>query len=145
MDPLSALALAGNVLQFIEFTTKLLSTGAEVYKSATGTVNANLALEDISQQLSSLSSRLCIGEGNTRGSASEIALRSIADLCNADCARLLSVLNDLKIKDGSQRGWKSFRVALKLAWKDEHEIEKLMSRLKDRQLMMTLHICAISK
>ncbi|XXG94967.1 Ribosome biogenesis protein erb1 [Hypoxylon texense] len=144
MDPLSALALAGNILQFIEFTTKLLSTGVEVYKSATGIVNANLGLEEISQQLSSLSSCLCVNEGNNPGSASENALRSIADLCNTDCARLLSVLNDLKIKDGSQRGWKSFRIALKLAWKDEQEIEKLMTRLRDRQSMMTLHLCAIS-
>lgn len=145
MDPLSALALAGNILQFIEFTTKLLVTGVEVYKSATGTVDANLALEEISQQLFGLSGRLCVGERNTRGSASELALRNIANLCNADCSRLLSVLNDLKVKDESQRGWKSFRAALKLAWKDEQEIEKLMTRLRDRQSMMTLHICAISK
>ncbi|KAI6085441.1 hypothetical protein F4821DRAFT_149927 [Hypoxylon rubiginosum] len=144
MDPLSALALAGNILQFIEFTTKLLVTGVEVYKSATGTVDANLALEEISQQLFGLSGRLCVGERNTRGSASELALRNIANLCNADCSRLLSVLNDLKVKDESQRGWKSFRAALKLAWKDEQEIEKLMTRLRDRQSMMTLHICAIS-
>ncbi|KAI1775620.1 hypothetical protein F4818DRAFT_414390 [Hypoxylon cercidicola] len=144
MDPLSALALAGSILQFIEFTTRLLSTGVEVYKSATGTANANLALEDISQQLSSLCSCLSTAEGNTQGSANEIALRSIASQCNTDCARLLSVLNDLKVKDGSQRGWKSFRIALKLVWKDEQEIEKLMSRLKDRQSMMTLHICVIS-
>ncbi|KAI0173386.1 hypothetical protein GGR52DRAFT_571899 [Hypoxylon sp. FL1284] len=145
MDPLSAFALAGNVLQFIEFATKLLSTGVQVYKSATGTADSNLAIEDISRNLSSLSSRLGTSDGGFRGPANQDALRSIANSCHADCDRLLTVLNDLKVKGGSQRAWKSFRAALKLAWKDEQEIDKLTSRLRDQQSAMTLHICAISK
>ncbi|KAI2602353.1 hypothetical protein GGR54DRAFT_525612 [Hypoxylon sp. NC1633] len=144
MDPLSALALAGNVLQFIEFTTGLLSKTIEVYKSATGASSASLALEEICRQLSAFGDSLHAGEGNSYGSASETALRGVADLCSADCARLLTVLTNLRVKDGNHRAWKSFRAALKLAWKGEQEIETLISRLRDRQSMMTLHICAIS-
>ncbi|KAI1414722.1 hypothetical protein F5Y13DRAFT_197274 [Hypoxylon sp. FL1857] len=144
MDPLSALSLAANVLQFIEFTGGLLSTSVEVYKSTTGASNASIALEEIREQLSSLSDRLLAGTANIRSSASELALKSIAASCSADCVRILTVLNDLKVQDGSHRAWKSLRAALKLAWKGEQEIERLTNRLKDRQSMMTLHICAIS-
>ena len=145
MEPLSALSLAGNVIQFIEFTTKLLSTSIEVYRSAEGASNDHLTLGEICGQLSGLSGRLCASKVNYRESASEIALRDIADLCNADCARILAVLNDLKVKEGSHRAWNSFRHALKHAWKGEREVEKLMGQLRDRQAAMTLHICALSK
>ncbi|KAI1372737.1 hypothetical protein F4677DRAFT_462863 [Hypoxylon crocopeplum] len=145
MASLSALALAGNVLQFIEFITKLLSRSVEVYKSTTGTSRANLALEEICEQLSAFCDSLRDGsKETTRTSASETALRGIADLCSADCAGLLAALNDLKVKDGNHRAWKSIRAALKLAWKGEHEIEKLIDRLRGRQSAMTLHICALS-
>lgn len=73
MEPLSAIALAGNVLQFIEFTSKLLSTSAEVYKSTTGTSNSNPTLEGICKQLSDLSCRLRADGVSTRGSASQMA------------------------------------------------------------------------
>ncbi|KAI0385919.1 hypothetical protein F5Y04DRAFT_160000 [Hypomontagnella monticulosa] len=144
MEPLSALSLAGNVIQFIEFTTKLLSTSIEVYRSAEGASNDHLTLGEICGQLSGLSGRLRASKVNHRESASELALRDIADLCNADCARILAVLNDLKVKEGSHRAWNSFRHALKHAWKGEREVEKLMGQLRDRQAAMTLHICALS-
>ncbi|KAI1208989.1 uncharacterized protein F4807DRAFT_106299 [Annulohypoxylon truncatum] len=143
MEPLSALSLAGNVLQFIEFTTKVLSSSVEVYKSSAGASDSTIALEDIYQQLSSFSDGFTATQGSTRLSANELALRSIADSCSADCTRLLTVLNGVKV-NGDHRAWKSFRAALKLAWKGEQEIERLTSQLRDRQSMMTLHICAIS-
>ncbi|KAI1482822.1 hypothetical protein F4774DRAFT_406525 [Daldinia eschscholtzii] len=144
MEPLTAIALAGNVLQFIEYTSGLLSTSVEVYKSAAGTSDANLTLEKIYRHLSDLSSRLRAGGMSPRSSATESALRSIADHCDNDCIRILTALNNLRVDNGGHRVWKSFRVALKLAWKGEKEIEQLASQLRDRQLTMTLHICAIS-
>ncbi|KAI1446723.1 hypothetical protein F5Y02DRAFT_55953 [Annulohypoxylon stygium] len=144
MEPLSALSLAGNILQFIEFTSHLLSTSVEIYKSSTGTLDSKVALEEIYQRLSYLSVSLITASRNTQPSASELALRSIASSCNDDCIRLLAVLNDIRVDEGSHRLWKSFRAALKLAWRGEQEIEKLATRLRDRQSMMTLHICAVS-
>ncbi|OTB05966.1 hypothetical protein M426DRAFT_121892 [Hypoxylon sp. CI-4A] len=145
MDPVSALSLAANVLQFIEFTTGLLLTSVEVYNSANGTSNAGVVLDEICSQLSDLSRRLLVSKGDSRSSPNELALKRIADACNADCTHLHDVLNDLKVHGENNRAWKSLRAALKLAWKGEQEIEKLLSRLRDRQSMMTLHICAISK
>ncbi|KAI1457452.1 hypothetical protein F4805DRAFT_428754 [Annulohypoxylon moriforme] len=144
MEPLSALSLAGNILQFIEFTTKLLSSSVEIYKSSTGTLVSRDALEIKCRQLSDLSNGFVTTSRSTQPSASELALRSIANSCRDDCARLVTALNSLKVDGGNHRVWKSFRAALKSAWKEDQEIESLTNKLKELQSTMTLHICAIS-
>ncbi|KAI0889714.1 uncharacterized protein GGS22DRAFT_3110 [Annulohypoxylon maeteangense] len=141
MDPLSVFSLAGNILQFIEFATKLLSSSVEIYKSSTGALDTKVALEEIYQRLSNLSRGFFATPEST---ASEPALRSIAESCSADCSRLLTVLNGIKVGEDDHRAWKSFRAALKIAWKGEQEIERLTSRLRDHQSAMTLQICVIS-
>ncbi|KAI8957965.1 hypothetical protein F5Y11DRAFT_337799 [Daldinia sp. FL1419] len=109
MDPLSAIALAGDVLQFIEFTSKLLSTSVEVYQSTAGTLNANLiSLEEICKQLCDLSNCLRESSSSARSSPTQSALREIADECNNDCICLLIKQNNLKASDENYRRWKSF-------------------------------------
>ena len=56
MDPLSALSLAANVLQFVEFTTKILAVGHEIYQSGTSSANANLEL--VTKDIHSLGAKL---------------------------------------------------------------------------------------
>jgi hypothetical protein len=36
LDPVSALGIAGNILQFINFASKVLSKGTQYYKSTDG-------------------------------------------------------------------------------------------------------------
>lgn len=51
MDPLSALSVAGNVIQFIDFSCKLISSGQKLYSSANGTLVENLELEAIAESI----------------------------------------------------------------------------------------------
>jgi hypothetical protein len=45
MDPLSALSLAGSIVQFVDFGIKLLSGAGELYRSHTGTLKINDQIE----------------------------------------------------------------------------------------------------
>jgi len=44
MDPLTALGLAANIIQFVDFASKLLSTGQELYQSGASAPNLELSL-----------------------------------------------------------------------------------------------------
>ncbi|KAL2830898.1 hypothetical protein BDW59DRAFT_140929 [Aspergillus cavernicola] len=44
MDPISAVGFAGTILQFIDFSTKLVEGTYEVYRSANGTTSELIGL-----------------------------------------------------------------------------------------------------
>lgn len=58
MDPLTILSVAANVVQFIDFSSKLVSTGHKLYKSASGALVENLELEAIAKSLQQLSGKV---------------------------------------------------------------------------------------
>jgi len=51
IDPLSALGLAANVVQFIEFTANLISKGHQIHRAADGSLVENLELEAITHHI----------------------------------------------------------------------------------------------
>ena len=54
MDPITALSVAGNVVQFVSFSSDLFSKGFEIYKSTAGTLSTYEQLELITIDLCSL-------------------------------------------------------------------------------------------
>jgi hypothetical protein len=58
MDPLSALSLAGTIIQFADFGSKLLSESLQLYKSSRGTLDANEQLELVTADLQSVIAKL---------------------------------------------------------------------------------------
>ena len=64
MEPLtlSAIGLAGNIIQFVDFGTKVVSIAAEIHKSSTGSLREHeeldLVVKDLEQQCSTLNSAL---------------------------------------------------------------------------------------
>jgi hypothetical protein len=54
MDPLTALSLAGTIVQFVDFGSRLFTDSREFYKSTTGTLKANEVLELIISDLRAL-------------------------------------------------------------------------------------------
>lgn len=55
MDALSALSAAGNIIQFIQFGTQILSKGREIYHSTNGLPGEKAELEAVSQGVKSVS------------------------------------------------------------------------------------------
>ena len=58
LDPFSALGLAGNIVPFVAFGSKLLSTATEIHQSIEGALPINNELEIIARDISNVISRL---------------------------------------------------------------------------------------
>lgn len=58
MDPLTALGLASNVIQIVDFTSRLLSNSKEIYDSADGTLEMHRSLRQAATNLQELSAEL---------------------------------------------------------------------------------------
>jgi hypothetical protein len=51
MDHLTALSVAGNIIQFVDFSCKLISSSYKLYESASGVLVENLELEAIAESV----------------------------------------------------------------------------------------------
>ncbi|KAF7540889.1 hypothetical protein G7054_g1068 [Neopestalotiopsis clavispora] len=140
MEPISALAFAGNVLQFVEFAFKIARAGQAFYRSEDG-VEDGLKLEDVYEKLQALNGQLSLTINNGM-SKDEKAVAELGDSCRVDCDHLLQIIQKLQSQG---KKWKSFRFAVRYVWKDKQEIEELQSRLRDKQQTLNLYISSITK
>ena len=145
LDPFSALSLAAAVVQFVDFGTRLMSKGKEIYQSADGSSAENIELEVIYEDLKSLSEKLKATADPislSRGCLEERALGKLAATCKSVADELLTTLRDLRVAEGPHRKWSSFRKALKTIWKKE-KIEELKSRLEGLRDELSIQFLAI--
>lgn len=110
MDPLTAISLAGNIVQFVTFAASLISTTREVHSSVTGTANDVLVFENTSTDILDLSTKLGASEPvdednivqrNSNFSNHIVAIQSLSKFCQNDCNKLLEILQQLKGRDGA--------------------------------------------
>lgn len=138
MDPLTALALAGNIIQFVDFGITLLSGVAQLYKSPTGSLEVHDEIELITTDLKSLVTKLrgtCFSGTLSNQPDSDVTcphtpFRRICDGAIEVAEELLEKLSTLKVPNGSHGILKSIRQAVKICWK-EKEVEALRKRLKN--------------
>jgi len=144
MDPFSALGLAGNIVQFVDFSSKLISAGVEIYKSTDGISQRNMELIEVFEDLNSITEALNEGSTNKnkRGySKDEIALMDIALKCKVLADKLLETLRSLAVKRPGKK-WQTVRQALRSMWK-EKDIQDMQTRLNDLRSQLTLRLVAI--
>ncbi|KAI9680269.1 MAG: hypothetical protein M1822_007268 [Bathelium mastoideum] len=146
MDPLAAFGVAVNVIQLIDFSTKLVSGARQIHHSFHGELEEHTELKLVTDDLSKLARRLDVSiESQKAGDTlrphenhKDILdqQKRIAIECQRLATQLLTTLNKLKGGSGSKT-WNSIRQALLTAWrKDEIEaLEKRLDRL--RQEMVT--------
>ena len=121
MDALTALSLAGAIIQFVEFGSKILSSGNELYKSTTGALSGNDEVNLVTTDLLAIVKKLQ-HEGNF-----DKDFEQICDEARKVAQELLIRLESLKVK-GKHRLWKSLRQAVQTALSTD-EIDALRSRL----------------
>ena len=130
MDPLTIIGLASNIVQFVDFTSKLISATHSIYISASGASSENLELEALTQDLQRLTSQIKPPDSSVCGNSvtvEEVDLLNVSKQCLDVSAELLSVLESIKVK-GNHRRWKSFYQAYQSVRK-KGEIENLQERL----------------
>ncbi|KAE9366867.1 hypothetical protein N431DRAFT_471897 [Stipitochalara longipes BDJ] len=144
LDPLTALSVAGNIVQFVDFSIRLITKGSELYNSADGSSIGNAELEVIANDLQELNCHLqqpppAPDTVKTTWTAEDVALHKLAEQCSSVAQELLQTLDKLKVQGTSNRRWKSFRQALKgLIKKDE--VDAIAQRLQNFRNELNFHI-----
>lgn len=139
MDPLTALSLAGTVVQFVDFGSKLLSQGYELYRSTGGQLAVDEEVDLITANLLGLVSKM--RRANVHGPQRKATSIPRYD-CNAQsinfediCAEaakiaqaILVKLAMLKIDNTRSRKLETFKRVWKRLW-SQSEIDSLLGRL----------------
>ena len=135
LDPFTALSLAGNVVQFVQFGCHLAAKAHEIHSSTSGASEDGLEMEAVTARLLETVQDLDdqqIGRDalklRDRDSPKERRLMEIADACRmiaADILRRLEVLKQHK----PPSVWNSISQAFKCIW-TEDELMALTRRLK---------------
>ncbi|CAG8948956.1 hypothetical protein HYFRA_00002084 [Hymenoscyphus fraxineus] len=128
MDPLAALSIAGTIVQFVDYGTRLLSNTHELYRSSTGTLEANNLLELVTIDLQALITKLRASISVQGADQEELSFQRLCDQAAQVAQELLGRLDNLKIKSSKKNPWESFQKAIKSAW-SEREITDLKARL----------------
>jgi hypothetical protein len=143
MDPLTCLSLAGTVIQFVDFGSKLIREGRQLYED--GQLKLHEQASAASKDLLNLSTKLqrtlrqedldvCLTE-------EEETLHTLCRDCNCVAEKLIVKLSRFKTSDDDKhRGLKSIRQAFLSVWgkkelKDtELQLEKFRQRIDSRVL-----------
>ena len=145
MEALAAVGLAGNLVQFIDFTCKLFDQATSIYHSQAGAGQDTQSLQSITKSLEQVSTSLyesahqksqSIHSGSSSTQAS--VLIRLAKDCELAAGELLSALDDLKAEKPESR-WSSFRAALKSTWKAP-QVEVLEKRLNTYRSQLILQL-----
>ena len=147
MDPVSALGLAANVFQLVDFTTKLIARGSEYHHRHKDGGSLQLAeLNTAAENLAALTRTLDLSklhsldfEDATHSSDRDIILSGLlktSDQCRRLAQELSGALEGLTVPAG---GWKSFRQALSSLWSEE-KINKLSARLADAREQLVVYL-----
>lgn len=119
LDPLTALSIAGTVVQFVDFAIGLFERSEELHRSARGTLSVNEELEKTIGQILNLVEKFSqpLGPDGALGCSTnnEYTLAGLRDACKVIAEEMISRLEKLKVK-GKARAWKSLRSAIMHAW-----------------------------
>ncbi|KAL8831663.1 MAG: hypothetical protein Q9191_000741 [Dirinaria sp. TL-2023a] len=154
MDPMSIFGLASNVLQFVDFSFKLLNSTQKLYMPASGVSGQCQHLGSVHVKLLEFSTELADYEtssGTVRTafncpskSRNETHFREVAKACQQDCERLLVIVEKLKVGSGKKRRWwLSFSKAILEVWASK-DLEELKAQINNHRNDMTLRLCAMS-
>jgi hypothetical protein len=156
MDPLSALSLAGTIVQLVDFGKKLFSDCEQLYNSSRGVLTVHEQLELVTADLQSVFSKLKntssmqrdeIGVSNKSNHVTDESIfLEICDEAAMIADELLAKLRGFKIKDGKHRSWETLKAVVKPIWSRD-EIENLKKQLAtfkdslDLRLFLSIRYC----
>lgn len=147
LDPWTALTVASSVVQFVDFSIKIISKGNQYYKSADGVLQQNaehIATADAFRRLSYGLSRSLIALSQERKlSDDEKALQLAAQNCKNLASTLRDTVDKLRLPENNKR-WKSFRHAIKTYWSKE-EIEDMLGKLRSVREELVIHLLVVMR
>lgn len=144
MDPLTALSLAVNVAQCVDWSRQIVCKARELYQS--GTSQDVSEKTTVTQRLIDLTDRVRSLQRKTNSRGGSPNLDRICDDCITASDELLRSLQRLKVPkdDVERRRWKSLRQALKTVW-STNDINSMASRLSSLRNELTAEIIVITR
>lgn len=95
LDPITAIGLAGNILTFIDYSTKVISTSIDIYASTSGSTQDTQTSDMIATQMKQFAAKLQPPD-QTQLSGEEKALCKLAIECEGLAKRILDLLEKVK-------------------------------------------------
>jgi hypothetical protein len=140
LDPMAALGVAGNVVQFVDFSIKLVGKAHDIYKSTDGSLPENLDAEKVAETIRVLQSKLKIDENHypSYDNETEGLLEGLCSSCNETANELLEILGGLKMQ-GKKTTWKSMRQAIK-SFKGKATVSEILGRLEHFRELLEMTI-----
>ena len=141
METLAAVGLAGSIIQFVDFASRLVRHSTEIARSGNGTLVEYADIERASNDLVLLNARLHDKDGAVGAEVDE-DLCKICESCDRIAKDLLSSLNKVKGK-GTKHRWQSISVALRssLAKSEIKDLEQRLSQLRHQlNLRLTVNL-----
>jgi hypothetical protein len=135
IDPITALGLASNVVQVVDFAAKLIGESQKIYKSVSSASEDHIILDTVACDIHRLCDSITVPEGCSD------TLKQLTDDTKRISQELLGVLEKLTVK-GQKTRWKSFVVAVRGVLGQE-EIDSLARRLSRLQGQLNTHIQAL--
>jgi hypothetical protein len=130
LDPLTAISLAGNVAQFVDFSSKIVSKTRELTKSSHRATQEAYNAEILVRDLVRVTEKVKDGARDARASSpaeEDKALEDLCDGCIILSERIIKRLEKLKLEEGAGKR-SAFLHALKSVW-SQRELESEESQL----------------
>ena len=130
IEPLTAFALAGNIVQFVEVGYKATVILRQIWDASAP--DENVEIEAIAQDIADISTRLAATPSSSGPvSEDEKTLQQLAKRCKDPAEELNTMLQDLIVKSkGTKRRIEAVRKTLKLMYR-HGKIESLQHRIQD--------------
>jgi hypothetical protein len=136
MDPMTALSLAGTIVQSIDFGTRLLKDGRDLYKSTTGALSVNDELELTTNDLRALIAKVRLGLSTVPAlgplteeeTVDKYNFERICDEAAKTPEHIVERLDKLKVNRTRHRKWASLKQAIKSGWA-QRDLVDLIGRL----------------
>lgn len=142
MDPFTAIGLASSVVQFVDFSTKLICGAREIYYSTTGTTEENASLELVVTEMKAWSSKLQY-YGPSAQSEEEKAIHSLAAECQKLSDKILELIEKTKPKNQKSKTQVVFAAMIgKLHEDDKLQLQK---RLNECGNQLNMQLAALDR
>jgi len=137
MDPMTAVSLASAIVQFIDYSTKLVDAASDIHRSASGTSLENQNIEFVVSEVKALSLRLDPPRTG-QPTDDEQALCRLAAECRILSGQILDLLEKIKPKNPKSKR-QSVWSAIKTMWNDR-EMKELGQRLQNCRSQLELQL-----
>ncbi|CZR62563.1 uncharacterized protein PAC_12460 [Phialocephala subalpina] len=134
MEILATIGLVGNIIQFVDFSAKLISKSAQLYQSSKGALEENIDIETATNRLILLNNKI----KDSATTAGDQSLESLCKSCSTVTIELLAALDKVKVR-GKQQKRESISKALQTIYGKE-KINKLERQLAEFRQELNLHL-----